>query len=88
MTTWERRDDWIGTQVEDHYVMINLDSGRYIGLNATATEAWHALEEAKDSDALAGALIEKFRIDPEECGQAVEMLLSRMAELDLVRRID
>ena len=33
---WQRRDTWVGTQVEDQLVMINIDAGDYVALNGSA----------------------------------------------------
>lgn len=87
MTMYQRRDDWVGTQVEDHFVMIHLDSGRYIALNDTAVEAWQLLEEPRDRDALITALTERFDVDQEKCGQSVDKLIERMRALDLVSEV-
>lgn len=87
MAMWQRRDDWVGTQVEDHFVMIHLESGRYVALNDTAAEAWRALEEPRDDAALAGALMAKFDVDAATCEQSVPALLDRMRALDLINEV-
>jgi len=84
MKSWKRRDDWVGTQVEDHLVMINVESGRYVALNDTAAEAWRLLEEPKDQEALVTALTGTFNIDRETCAQSVTDLMERMRSLDLI----
>lgn len=84
MTMWKRLDDWIGTQVEDHFVMIHLESGRYVSLNDSAAEAWQALETPKDQDAIVSDLTAKFEVDAETCGKSVTALLARMQEMGLV----
>jgi hypothetical protein len=84
MKSWKRRDDWVGTQVEDHLVMINVESGRYVALNDTAAEAWRLLEEPQDQEALVTALTGTFNIDRETCTQSVTDLMERMRSLDLI----
>lgn len=84
MKSWKRRDDWVGTQVEDHLVMINVESGRYIALNDTAAEAWHLLEVPRDHEALVSALTGTFNIDRETCTRSVSELIDRMRSLDLI----
>lgn len=87
MTVYQRRDDWVGTQVEDHLVMINVDSGRYVALNETAADAWHLLEKPLDRKALVEAMTERFAIDAKTCGQSVDTLIERMHRLDLVSQL-
>ena len=84
MKRWKRRDDWVGTQVEDHFVMINVESGRYIALNATAAEAWHLLGEPSDQGTLAGAMTRIFDVDLKTSEQSVSSLMDRMQSLELV----
>ena len=84
MKSWKRRDDWVGTQVEDHLVMINVESGRYVALNDTAAEAWRLLEEPRDQEALVTALTGTFNIDREACAQSVSELMERMRSLELI----
>ena len=87
MTVYQRRDDWVGTQVEDHFVMIHLDSGRYIALNDTAAEAWQLLEQPRDRDSLIAELTQRFAVTPEQCAASVDKLMERMRALDLVAEV-
>lgn len=88
MTIWQRREDWVGSQVEDRFVMINLDSGVYIALNETATEAWNLLADPRDEDAIVDALAGKFAVDRATCRQSVAALLQQMAANQLVQEQD
>lgn len=87
MTMYQRRDDWVGTQVEDHFVMIHLDSGRYIALNDTAAETWQLLEKPRDRDSLVAALTERFDVDQEQCARSLDKLIDRMRALELVNEV-
>ncbi len=84
MTMWKRQQDWIGSEVDDQYVMIHLDSGRYMALNATATEAWHLLETPRRRDELVEAFLGRFRVARPDCERSVDAMLERMATLGLI----
>lgn len=84
MPTWKRREDWVGTEVEDHLVMLHLESGRYVALNDTAAEAWRLLESPRDEAWLVEAMTEVFAVEPEHCKESVSKLLARMDSLELV----
>lgn len=84
MTVWKRREDWVGSQVDDQYVMIHLDSGRYMALNQTATEAWHALETPRSRDDLVAMFTQRFKIGERECGPSVDAMLDKMSQLELI----
>lgn len=84
MTMWKRLDEWVGTHVEDQFVMIHLESGRYVALNETAAETWVTLESPKDVDGVVAALAGKFEVDEATCRAAVEPLLEKMRDLGLI----
>ena len=81
---WVRSDDWVGSEIEDSYVMVNIDSGRYIALNATATAVWSALETPTDQASIERAMCETFDVSPEHCHASVTALLEQMKDLQLV----
>jgi len=87
MPSWKRREDWVGTEVEDHLVMLHLESGRYVALNDTAAEAWRLLESPRDEAWLVEAMGKVFAVEPERCKESVSKLLARMDSLELVEHV-
>lgn len=87
MATWKRRENWVGTEVEDHLVMLDLKSGRYISLNDTAAEAWRLLESPVEETAIVEAMTKLFAVDPAHCKQSIIQLLDRMVGLQLVEQV-
>ncbi|SRR5258706_14690754 len=87
MTMWQRTGEWIGSQVDDQYVMIHLDSGRYVALNQTASEAWEALETPHSRDELIALFAARFDIERQACARSVDALLEKMSALELIRSL-
>ena len=83
-TKWKRRDDWVGTEVEGQLVMINVDSGRYVSLNASAAEAWRLLEQPLDRNQMVDGMTATFAVDRGTCERSVTDLIDRMRSLDLI----
>lgn len=81
---WVRRDNWVGTQVEDQFVMVNIDGGEYVSLNATATAIWNALEQPVSSDAIVEQLRGGFDVEPDQCTAAVNRVLGELEQMQLV----
>lgn len=81
---WARSDDWVGSEIEDSFVMVNIDSGKYVALNSTAAAVWNALKNPSDQTAIERALCETFEVSPEDCHRSVSALLGQMHELALV----
>jgi hypothetical protein len=88
MTVWERSGEWIGSRIDDQYVMIHLDTGRYVALNQTASEAWHALETPLSRDDLVTLFTERFNIDRRACIGSVDVMLDKMSKLELIHLKD
>jgi hypothetical protein len=82
-TLWQRTDQWVGTEVEDSFVMINLETGTYLTLNATANAVWDVLETPQTQDAVEAALLERFDVVPADCTTAVTSLLAKMRDMKL-----
>jgi Coenzyme PQQ synthesis protein D (PqqD) len=81
---WQRSDDWVGSEIDDSFVMVNIDSGNYVALNITANAVWQALETPSSEDELVDRLTGKFDIDAEQCRTSVNTLLGKMQEMALV----
>jgi hypothetical protein len=81
---WTRSDDWVGSEIEDSFVMVNNDSGKYVALNLTATAVWEALESPVDQATIERVMCEAFVVSPEDCHQSVTALLGQMQDLQLV----
>lgn len=83
---WQRSDEWIGTEVEDSFVMVNIETGKYVSLNPTANAVWRALEHSQDEDQLCRMLMDEFDVGAEECRRAIANILERMGALNLARQ--
>jgi RecA-family ATPase len=83
---WQRSDEWVGSEIDDSFVMVNIDSGNYVALNVTANAVWQALETPSSEDELVSNLTEQFSIDADQCRQSVTALLGKMSEMALVRQ--
>jgi hypothetical protein len=81
---WIRSDDWVGSEIDDSYVMVNIDSGTYVALNPTATAVWEVLETLADQATIERTMCESFAVSPEDCHRSVTALLGQMQDLRLV----
>jgi len=84
---WQRRDDWIGSEVEDSFVMINLEHGAYVDLNHSAAYAWDLLAVPRDEDGLVAAMLARYAVDADHCRAMVQALLIDMADKELIAAV-
>ena len=83
-TIWQRVDNWVGSDDEDSFVMVNIDTGAYVALNRTAFAVWQMLEAPATESEIASKLVERFDVSPAECKAAVLRLSQKMQDLKLV----
>ena len=84
---WQRTAEWVGTEVEDSFVMINLETGTYLTLNQTASAVWDALETPHSQSGIEDRLMNRFEVAAEDCTIAVTTLLAQMRELKLANPV-
>lgn len=81
---WQRRDNWVGTQVEDQLVMIDIEAGDYVALNGTATAVWNALEAPVSIEAIVAGLRADYDVPEDQCRASVERILGELQTKNLV----
>ena len=80
---WQRDENWVGSEVEDSFVMVNIESGKYVALNLTANAVWQLLEEPRTQQELEAALQSRFAVDETDCRKSLVTLLEQMREMEL-----
>lgn len=82
---WVRNDDWVGSPIEDNYVMVNIETGSYIALNASAQVIWDALETPRTAAEVEASVADRFEVAPDVCAAAVARMLGEMEAQQLAR---
>lgn len=65
-------------------VMLNLETEKYFGLDATGTRMWQLVTAAPSVDAAYTQLLEEFEVEPELLRTNLTELLSRLLENGLL----
>lgn len=82
---WMRNDDWVGSAIEDSFVMVNIGNGSYVALNETAHAIWDALDAPRSQAEIEARLTAQFDVAPEACAAAVTRTLAEMEVQQLAR---
>lgn len=82
-SVWMRDENWVGSEIEDSLVMVNIETGKYVALNLTANAVWQLLEEPRTQQELEVALRGRFEVDEADCRQSLVTLLEKMREMEL-----
>jgi CO dehydrogenase/acetyl-CoA synthase beta subunit len=82
-----RNDKVVSGKLKDELVMMDIEAGRYFGLNAVATRIWDLLGSPVDIDELVSVLTEEYDISAAGCKEDVTDYLDEMLKLGLVKRM-
>lgn len=78
--TIARNPNWISVQAGNETVMMNVNSGDYVGLTETGSAIWDLIEVPRELDAICEALQDMFDVSAEICRAQVERFVASMQE--------
>jgi hypothetical protein len=76
--TIRRNGDWMTAAVNEELVMMSVEKGTYVGLNAVGRRVWELLETPQQRTALYATLEEEFDVAPEVCRAYVDRFLAEL----------
>ncbi|MBF0406255.1 MAG: PqqD family protein [Candidatus Riflebacteria bacterium] len=77
-------DELISTPVKDELVMMNVETGKYFGLNHVATTVWQNLQNEISVADLCEKVCSEFEVSPEVCRSEVMAFLETLHQKDLI----
>ena len=80
-----RNEKIISGRLKDELVMMDIDAGRYFGLNEVATRVWEILEQPGSLEEICKILISEYEVDEKQCRQDVEELMGELIRMGLIR---
>lgn len=80
-----RVDDVLDTDIDNETVMMDIDQGRYFGLNKTGTRIWALLAQPVVISDLCDQLKAEFNVPQEQFEQDVFDFLERLLTRGLLR---
>ncbi len=84
MARWQRSDQFIGTQLEDSFVILSLEAASYYAFNTSANEIWELLERPQTLEQITHALMEKYEVNQDVCTQSVVRMVNELHANGLV----
>ncbi|MEI9991668.1 MAG: PqqD family protein [Rhizomicrobium sp.] len=84
MARWKRSDQFVGTQIEDSFVILSIETASYYAFNASANDIWDLLAAPKSTEEIATALTEKYDVAPGDCLRSVERVVMDLSQKGLV----
>ena len=79
-----RRVEVLETEIDDQTVMMDIDQGRYFGLNQTGTQIWTLLAQPTVIGDLCDQLTAQFEVPREQCEQELVVYLESLLRRGLL----
>ncbi len=76
----------ISERLSDETVVLNLQTGRYCGLNSTATRFWELVAEGASVSDAVDRLVEEFDVERAELEADLGALIEELLRLGLIER--
>ena len=77
--------DVVSRVIDGQAVLLDLASGKYLGLNEVATRAWELLGEGKTFGAIRAALLAEFDVPADVLDGDLDQLFADMTARGLIR---
>lgn len=88
MSRLRRNDKTAWRTYDEEGVLLDIDSGKVLGLNSTAARIWELLEHETTADELALRLIDEFSVGEDEAHADVDEFISALESRGLVQVVD
>jgi len=77
--------DVVSRVLDGEAVLLDLGSGRYLGLNAVATRVWELVGEGKAFGAVRAALLAEFEVPADVLDRDLDQLFADLQGRGLIR---
>lgn len=79
-----RNQDILSSSVNNETVMMDVESGQYIGLDPIATRIWELLQNPMPFEKLCQTLTQEYDTNLEQCKQDVATFLKQSQQANLI----
>lgn len=79
-----KRAEIVSGQIDDEFIMMSIESGKYHILNPTGSRIWSLLDKPQTVAELCAALTVEFKIAPAVCQKEVMDFITQLAARDII----
>jgi hypothetical protein len=84
-STIQRNEErFLANSLGDEMVMMDMESGDYLGINSVGVDIWNLLEKPATVNQLLEQMLALYDIDAETCQQEVIKFLTQMQQQQMV----
>jgi hypothetical protein len=74
----------ISSNLSDEFVILNLKTGVYYGLDKVGARVWTLIQEPKTLVEIRDVILDEYEVEPERCANDLQVLLQDMAAKGLI----
>jgi hypothetical protein len=78
-------DDQVSSELAGEAVILNLETGKYYGLNSVGARIWNLLQEEKSLGEIRDTILAEYDVEAEQCEQDILELLQKLSDHDLLK---
>lgn len=86
-TILSRSDDYLSNEIDGEVVMMNIETGTYISMNATGKSVWDLIVEPTSLAEILNSLTKEYDIAEEACKADVSPFIQQMIDQKIIRII-
>lgn len=79
-----RAEGKLSTELDGETVILDMESGQYVGLDIIGTRIWDLIENKISVQGLVEVLVEEYDVERHDCLQDVQHFLSELAGNGLI----
>lgn len=79
-----KKNNNLETSFENELVILNMDSGKYIQLNSSATSIWKLLEKFEDVDNIKAELKDLYLVTDRDLARDIDSFIASAKEAELI----
>lgn len=84
----QRNDEnFLANQIGNDMVMMNLETGDYVGINHIGFDIWQQLDSPKKVSELLTYLLNSYEVDPKQCEEDTFRYLQHLLDLKILKII-
>mgnify|MGYP006297143657 CR=1 FL=1 len=84
-STVQRNNEVFANEIDGEVVMMNIQTGKYYGLDDVGTRIWEMMKEEIQVQQIIRQLLKEYHVSEQECAQDVMQLLSDLEQNQLIR---
>ncbi len=81
------RDKFISSSFGDEMMLMNLESGDYVGLNKVSADIYKLAEEKTSADKIINTLLKEYDVEEDLCRSQVLTCIETMMEKEVLVKI-